>query len=120
MGANAFESIEHDIETFYSIKQSIHRFFSLHGVYDIFSVEGLWVAIPVLLLLLDRSSFYSTVRKMDLYMYAYLVSVFFQAIISSDLARMFYMILPVFAVFIGISADFITVKWSKELKEINS
>jgi hypothetical protein len=116
IGVNAMESIKEDLETFYSVTYSLNRFFSFHGVYEIFSIVGLWAVIPLLHMLLNRSSFFSLVKNMDLYMYIYLISVFVQAIISSDLARMFYMSLPVFAVFAGSSADFIFLRWNKELK----
>jgi hypothetical protein len=100
--SDSMEHIAAHLRDFYS---AISRLFSFHGLYEIFSVTGLWIFIPVYLMIRKTKRFKKQLKELDKFMYAYLMCVFVQALVSSELARMFYLALPVLAVYIAMSVD---------------
>ncbi len=99
------DSIEKDFGHFNNFFDALSRLFSFHGLYEIFSVTGLWVIIPFYLFVKNRIQFKMQLKVLDKFMYAYLICVFVQAIISVELARMFYLAMPFLSVYIALSVD---------------
>ena len=86
-----------------NINEALKRLFSFHGVYEIFSIMGVWG-------LLFMASVNQRIRESlrentKSYIIFFLVIVFIHALLSVELARMFYLATPVLAVFFSIIAD---------------
>lgn len=103
MGQNMLQSLREDMSSFSSIGISLQRLFSFHGIYDMFSVIGFWFIIPILAILKYRNEFVRYQKEYIILFMIYLMIVIFQALLSTDLSRMFYLSIPVIAVWIGIS-----------------
>ncbi len=96
-------SIKEDLTSFTSIGISLSRLFSFHGLYDLFSVVGFWILLPLLAYLKYRNNFLTIYTDNLLLFNSYLLIVLLQALLSTDLSRMFYLAIPVLAVWIAIS-----------------
>ena len=97
------ESIQKDIGHFDQVGNSLERLFSFHGLYEILSIIGLW---GISLLLLIKKEFRHALGTMTpSYFYFFLGIVLVHALLSYDLARMFYLATPVLAVWYGKLAD---------------
>jgi len=82
---------------------SLKRLFSFHGIYEIFSILGIW---SFLFIFLIKSSIRTLLRqKTTLYMMLFLCIVLVHAILSTELARMFYIASPILAIWIALIAD---------------
>ena len=97
------ESLDTDINHLSNIADSLRRFFSFHGVYEVISIFGFW---GLLFFLLLRKNIRDTVSgKTPVYFLFYLLSVMVHALLSTDLARMFYLATPVMAVWFASIVD---------------
>ena len=97
------EGLQHDVNHVDNIVTSLTRLFSFHGVYEIFSVFGFW---GLLFLFLFAKRIRQTVlQKTPIYFYLFLIVVMIHALLSTDLARMFYLAAPVLAVWFAIIID---------------
>ncbi len=105
MGIAPGVSLERSIAHLHNFYYSTMRLVSFHGLYEIFSVTGMWVFIPLYFALRKRTLFVEQLKNLDWFMLLYLGAVLIQALLSTDLARMFYLTLPVFAVYIGLASD---------------
>ena len=86
-----------NLSHFGSILYSLKRLFSFHGVYEFFSITGFWILL--IIPAFAQRIFLKTVARFDFFVFWFVVSVFFQAILSTDIARMLYMLTPVLAAF---------------------
>jgi hypothetical protein len=104
-GTTMGDSLRGDLSHLSNFYKAIFRLFSFHGIYEIFSVTGLWIILPCYLMISNMQRFKGQLKELNWYMYAYLLCVFVQAIISEELARMFYLALPVLSVCVALSID---------------
>ncbi|MCA1756647.1 MAG: hypothetical protein LC649_04220 [Bacteroidales bacterium] len=89
------------------IGTSLIKIFSLHGLYQLLSVTGIWV---VLLLLPSKKGdiagkIFGTLPS---YMWWYTAVVLLQMLLSTDIARMFYLIMPLLVTIYAIKIDSFT------------
>jgi len=104
IGADMGQSLSRDISHFSEIPKSLKRLFSWHGVYEVLSIGGIW---NVFLLI---GIFQNKIRRMyrkhftPLWMLL-IVLVVFQALLSTELARMFYLLTPLLAWMVAVSFD---------------
>jgi hypothetical protein len=97
------EGLKSDFEHTANITASLHRLFSFHGIYEIFSIFGVWGVL--FLFLIKRGFRNGIILKMPDYMIFYLVIVLIHALLSTELARMFYLAIPVIAIWISAITD---------------
>ncbi len=103
-GHPLMSSIQEDFSSFDSMGISLMRLFSFHGLYDLFSIAGFWLLIPIFAAIRYKSAFESSFSGNSSMMFnSYLIIVMFQALLSTDLSRMFYLAIPVIAVWLSIS-----------------
>lgn len=83
---------------------SLRRLFSFHGIYELFSVTGIWV-----LLFFFLAGKGAKARKifgsLPSYMFWYIPVVLVQMLLSTDIARMFYLIMPLLVVIYAMIID---------------
>ena len=101
IGASFDESLARDISHFEVIPMSLRRLFSFHGLYEIFSIAGIWNVIIIAGLMI-RDIRKHIVAKLDSLWILLFVLILIQALLSHELARMFYLITPLIAVIISI------------------
>jgi hypothetical protein len=97
------ESIAKDMSHFEEVKNSVSRLFSFHGAYEVFSIIGLW-GVSFLLLIKKEIRQYLH-QSTPAFFYFFLGIVFLHAMLSYDLARMFYLAIPVLAVWYSLLFD---------------
>jgi hypothetical protein len=95
-GSSASGAFNRMFSHFDDIPLSLARLFSFHGVYELFSIAGFWVIliIPAFFKGVLRSS----IRRFETYVFWFTIAVLFQTILSTDVARMLYMLTPILAV----------------------
>jgi hypothetical protein len=95
-GSSASGALQRMVSHFGDIPISLKRLLSFHGIYEIFSVTGFWflLIIPAIV----KKVFWSSVKRFEPFVFWFIVSVFFQTILSTDVARMLYLLTPVLAV----------------------
>lgn len=104
ISTNMSESFSHQMDHFSSIKTSLSRLFSFHGIYELFSIAGFWW------ILIAMSLYHGYVRSMSLinkkhFWLLFILLVLFQALLSTELARMFLLLSPLLAILITIYFD---------------
>ncbi len=104
-GTTIEDSLKKDLGHLENIYSALSRLFSFHGIYELFSVTGLWIFIPCYLWIKNVQRFKGLLKELDVFMYFYVGCVFAQAIVSAELARMFYLALPVLVIFVGLTID---------------
>lgn len=109
-------SFKEDVDTFSSIPVSLQRIFSVHGVYDVFSIIGFWIVLPLLAYLKYKPAFIGMTADTTMLFVVYLCIVLFQAMLSTDIPRMLYLSIPVISVWIAISFQLL----GEELKIVSS
>ena len=95
--------LKNDFAHIDNIGDALKRLFSFHGLYEIVSIIGVWGLLFIGTM--DRSIREALREKTKSYMIFFLVIVFIHAILSVEIARMFYLATPVLAVFFSIIAD---------------
>lgn len=107
IGAEFGESISRDVSHFEVIPMSLRRLFSFHGLYEILSIGGVW-NLFILIGLFNKKM--RTVLKKSIGMIWWVLSVLVlaQALLSHELARMFYLLTPLLAVLISFQFDWIS------------
>ncbi len=94
-GGNFVSGISEDIAHFSNFAESFYRLISFRGFFEVFSVVSLW---PLLLIpLIANKQLISFIKKIDVYLFWFFLVVFVHAILSTDLARMFYLASPALA-----------------------
>lgn len=104
LGLPFTESLQADFSHFGIILRSLQRLFSFHGLYEIFSIVGIWGLL--LLLPLFLKTFRQKVKPLfSTEILLFLGIVLLHALLSTELARMFYLAMPVLAVLYARIAD---------------
>ena len=107
-GSSFMEGLTAGPTHFEYISTSLRRLFSFHGLYELFSVTGIWVLL-FLLLAGKGAKARKIFGSLPPYMLWYIPVVFIQMLLSTDIARMFYLIMPLLVVIYAIIIDnFIT------------
>ncbi|WP_462317844.1 hypothetical protein [Marinilabilia sp.] len=94
-GASSIAAIEEDFDHFNNIAVSLRRLFSFHGLYEVFSVTGFWVLLLIPAIL--NRNLKTHLLSLRGFEWWYMVSVLFQAIISTEIARMLFLLTPLLA-----------------------
>ena len=92
-----------DFEHLENIPVSIKRLFSFHGMYEIISIFGVWCILFAALL--NKNIRHSLHQHTSSYMIIFLLIVLVNALLSSELARMFYMSTPITAIWLALISD---------------
>ena len=95
--------LKNDFAHFNYISISIKRLFSFHGAYEIFSILGFWGLLFIFLIKKDIRTLLK--EKTTMYMIIFLFIVLVHALLSMELARMFYIATPVLAIWIALISD---------------
>lgn len=111
LGRSMMNSFYEDISSINSVELSLKRLMSFHGIYDLFGVIGFWILIPIFIWFTDWKLFIHKYKRVFPLFNAYLLIVLVQALLSSDLSRMFYLAIPVIAVWISISLNIFNLKY---------
>jgi len=94
IAGNSFtESFMADTGHFSYITVSVKRLFSFHGLYEVLSVTGIWVLLFIPLLY-NKELRRKISGSVDRYIWWYIPVVFIHMLLSTDIARMFYLVLP--------------------------
>lgn len=98
-GFSGTESLSKDLSHVDEIGYSLRRLFSFHGAYEVFSIVGFW---GVLFLLMIKKDVRMVIKNVTPpYMILYIGIVILHALLSTELARMFYLATPVVAVWLA-------------------
>ncbi len=111
LGHNIFLSIREDLSSVSSIQLSLKRLFSFHGLYDIFSILGFWLFIPFFAAIRYFTEFVKIFESYRSLFIVYISSVILQALLSSDISRMFYLSMPVLAIWLGAGLMILNKHW---------
>lgn len=97
IGAEFGESLDRDLSHFAVVPLSLQRLFSFHGLYEIFSIGGVWNILLILGLCIKevRSLFKN---RLGMMWWVLTACVLIQALLSYELARMFYLLTPLLAI----------------------
>lgn len=95
-GSSASGALNRMISHFGDIPLSLKRLFSFHGVYELFSITGFWIILTTPALI--KGVLWLSIRRFEPFIFWFVISVLFQTILSTDIARMLYMLTPVLAV----------------------
>jgi hypothetical protein len=95
--------LQSDFSHFENITDSLKRLFSFHGLYEVFSIFGIWSFLFIFIIK-------KNVRKLlkqntPFYLILFLGIVIIHALLSTELARMLYLAAPVLAIWISIISD---------------
>jgi len=101
IGADFSQSISRDVSHFKGMGASLSRLFSFHGLYEVLSIGGVWNVFIIggLLIKEVRQVVLENVKPM---WWLFLAIVLFQALLSYELARMFYLATPFLAVMVAV------------------
>lgn len=95
--------MKNGLSHFQNIPNAIQRLFSFHGIYELFSIVGIW---GILLIGLLNNTIRRQVKKeISPMIIMFLIIVLIHALLSVQLSRMFYMASPVIAVWIAIISN---------------
>jgi hypothetical protein len=94
--------IKSDLEHLENITVSLKRLFSFHGLYEVFSILGIWALLGIGLL--NKKIRMVLQKKTAAYFYIFLLIVLGNALLSTELARMFYMATPILVIWFSIIA----------------
>jgi len=103
-GFNFLESLQSDAAHFSYIGVSLKRLFSIHGLYEVFSVTGFWL-ILIAVGIFNRDLRIKLSSSIDNMWIWYFLIVILHALLSTDLARMLYLLSPLLAIIIAIIID---------------
>lgn len=98
--ASQMASLKEDFMHFGEIPVSLRRLFSFHGLYEVFSVTGFWILLILPALL--KKSLITYVQRFKAFEWWFVAAVILQVLLSTDVARMLYLLTPVLAVLWGI------------------
>ena len=93
-------AIEEDFMHFGEIPTSLKRLFSFHGLYEVFSVTGFWILLIIPALM--KKSLITYLQRFKAFEWWFVAAVILQVLLSTDLARMLYLLTPVLAVLWGV------------------
>lgn len=111
IGVEFGESLSRDVSHFAMIPESLKRLFSFHGLYEVFSIGGFWNILIVVGLLFKQVRI-ALKKNITTMWYVLIFLVLIQALLSFQLARMFYLLTPLLAVVIALNVDILFDKAS--------
>jgi len=114
IGADFGESLSRDVSHFDVIPLSLKRLFSFHGLYEVLSIAGVWNIFIAGGLLIRKYRFLLK-EKLSMLWLVLGILVLVQALLSQELARMFYLMTPLVALVVALFFDFFSQKsiWQK-------
>ncbi|MEE9437388.1 MAG: hypothetical protein V3V14_00220 [Saprospiraceae bacterium] len=95
------DSLSKDLAHIDMIPSSLKRLFSLHGLYEIMSIGGFW-NLFIFIGFWNKSIRKVLLNNLNWFWITMIVVVTVQALLSNELARMFYLLTPLLAVMIAI------------------
>lgn len=99
-GSTLNMGLQHSFSHWKYIPDALARVFSFHGLYEIFSVVGVW---GICFLFLIKKHIRESVKKnTTMYMVLFLGIVLIHVLLSAELARMLYIATPVMAIWISV------------------
>lgn len=99
-GSTVNMGLQHSFSHWQYIPDALVRLFSFHGLYEIFSVVGIW---GICFLFLFKRQVRETVKKnTKMYLILFLGIVLVHILLSGELARMLYIATPVMAIWISV------------------
>lgn len=98
---NFLDSFKHDADSFSTIGYSLDKITSFHGIYDVFSVCGFWILIPMYVWMKNSFKLNYKLNQERIVAVLFIVAVFFQMLLSGDIARMLYLSMPLYCLWIG-------------------
>ena len=104
--------LSHDFAHFEKIPASLYRLFSFHGLYEVLSIVGIWGFLFVFVL--NKNIRIILQNATTLHMMLFLCIVFFHAILSTELARMFYLASPIIAIWMALIVDHLILLVKKD------
>lgn len=104
-GNTPWESLEEDLGSIATIPQSLDRLMSLHGLYELVSVPGLFLLFIALTWAKHRAAFQQFLQGDRNWIVIYFIIVLIHALLSKDIGRMFYLSIPVFVLWTAVSAQ---------------
>jgi len=109
IGADFGESLSRDVSHFDVIPMSLKRLFSFHGLYEILSIGGVWNVFILAGLFIKKFRILLK-EKITVIWWLLCVLVLVQALLSFELARMFYLLTPLLAVIIALFFQIFSLK----------
>lgn len=97
------ESLTKDLAHVQSIKISLRRLFSFHGLYEVVSIVGIWGLLFLLLIKKDVREFAGAHSPKFSWLFVGIIVL--HALLSTELARMLYLLSPLLAVWIGLIVE---------------
>jgi hypothetical protein len=104
IGVEFGQSLERDVSHFSMIPESLRRLFSFHGLYEVFSIGGFWNIIIIVGLFFIKVRT-ALLEKISIMWYVLIILVLIQALLSFQLARMFYLLTPLLAMVVTLNVD---------------
>jgi len=101
--SSAGEVLKSDFSHLQNFAYSLKRLFSFHGIYELCSVLGIWALLFIMLY--KKEVRLNLKAQTSLFFYFYLFIVLLHALLSTELARMFYMASAVLAVWIALISE---------------
>lgn len=99
---NFLDSFMHDADSFSTIGYSINKIVSLHGIYDVFSVTGFWILIPSYVWIINNFNSSRKFNEKNIVFAIFILAVFIQILLSGDIGRMLYLVMPIFCYWIAV------------------
>ncbi len=98
---NSMKSISEDLSHVQNIMGSLTRLFSVHGMYEVFSVIGFWIIIPMWIGWKRKKIFCPPENQHSKFYLSFLFVVFVHALLSQDLGRMLYLAMPLYILWLA-------------------
>lgn len=117
-GLDTSAGLTSNVNHFNYIFISLKRLFSFHGIYEVFSIIGIW---SLLFLTIIKKEIRNTIiAKSPSYSLLFIVIVIIHALLSTDLARMFYLLTPLLSIWISILVDALGSSYNNNKAELDS
>mgnify|MGYP006284331421 CR=1 FL=1 len=108
------ESLSDDLAHLQSVGISLRRLFSFHGLYEVVSIVGVWGLLFLLLLKKEVRAFVGTHSPEFSWLFVGIIVL--HALLSTELARMLYLLAPLLAVWIGLIVEQLTRRTKLQLR----
>jgi len=115
-GIDPLESLSRDTAHFNRIGDSLERLVSIHGLYELLSIGGVW-NIFIAVILLSQKGRSLLKPTCTLFWLVFIALIIIQALLSFELARMFYMATPLMAIAVAITFKYLYEGAGLQLQE---
>lgn len=116
LGSSIDQAVSTDLEHFFQIKESLKRLFSFHGIYEFTSIFGVWGLAFVLFF--KKGMLANTLTRIPRYYLLFFAIVLLHALLSTELARMFYLLTPLFSILLALLVDSLSEHFYKKEENI--